>query len=110
MEIAMSKYDPESDEAVLTKNDKKEKLDEPPKYKVLLHNDDFTTQDFVVFVLQKIFNHPLEEAIHRMYQVHFQGLTIGGVYPYEIAETKANKVIRLARERDFPFMCSLEKE
>lgn len=106
----MSKHNNEPDEAVITKNKKKEKLDEPPRYKVLLHNDDFTTQDFVVYVLQKIFNHPIEEAIRRMYQVHYEGMTIGGIYPYEIAETKSNKVIRLARERDFPFMSTVEKE
>ncbi len=106
----MSKHNHDNDESVITKQNKKEKLDEPPRYRVLLHNDDFTTQDFVVYVLQKIFNHPIEEAIHRMYQVHFEGITIGGVYPYEIAETKANKVIRLAREQDFPFMSTVEKE
>lgn len=106
----MSKHNYDPDEAVISKSKKKEKLDEPPRYKVLLHNDDFTTQDFVVYVLQKIFNHPIEEAMRRMYQVHYEGVTIAGTYPYEIAETKSNKVIRLARERDFPFMSTIEKE
>jgi len=103
----MSNY--EHDEAVITKKESKEKVEEPPRYKVLLHNDDFTTMDFVIFVLQTVFQHPFEEAFRLMYQVHIEGIAVGGIYPYEIAETKVAKVMRLAREHEFPFLCTMEE-
>ena len=106
----MSQDRHEFEEDLLTEQEKKEELKEPPLYKVLLHNDDFTTMDFVLYVLQTIFNRTFEEALHMTYQVHFEGVTIGGVYPFEIAEMKMTKVIELAQENDFPFMCTIEEE
>lgn len=93
---------------VLTEN--QQKLEKPPLYKVMLHNDNYTTMEFVVFVLMNVFHHSENDAIHIMLQVHNQGVGIAGVYTYEIAETKAAKVISLAQENDYPLLCTLEEE
>lgn len=87
----------------------KEELKEPPLYKVLLHNDDYTTMDFVVMVLETVFKKDKSEAIRIMLNVHHQGLGIAGVYPREIGETKIAVVHGLARKNQFPLKCSLEK-
>lgn len=82
----------------------------PPLYKVLLHNDDFTTQDFVVFILEHIFRHPRETAYQIMMHVHQRGIGIAGLFPFEIAEAKVDQVHALAREHEFPLKCSIEAE
>ena len=87
----------------------KEKLEKPPLYKVLLHNDNYTTMEFVVFVLVAIFNRQEEDAVRIMLQVHNEGVGIAGVYTYEIAETKAAKVTDLAREQEYPLMCTVQE-
>ncbi len=93
---------------VLTES--KQKLQKPPLYKVLLHNDNYTTMEFVVFVLMSVFHHSETEAIRIMLQVHNQDVGVAGVYTYEIAETKVAKVTQLAREHDYPLLSSLEEE
>ena len=87
----------------------KEKVERPRLFKVLLHNDNYTTMEFVVFVLVAIFNREEEDAIRIMLQVHTEGVGIAGVYTYEIAETKAAKVIDLAREQEYPLMCTVQE-
>lgn len=82
----------------------------PPLYKVLLHNDDYTTQEFVVFILQAIFNHPQETAVQIMLHVHTRGIGIAGLFPYEAAEAKMNQVHANALENEFPLQCSIEPE
>ena len=82
----------------------------PPLYKVLLHNDDFTTQEFVDWVLMNVFNHDPESAHRIMLHVHMHGVGVAGIYPYEIAETKANKTMALAQEADFPPPVTVEPE
>lgn len=104
----MPTYDPQHEDDVLT--ERKEKLQKPPLYKVLLHNDDFTTMDFVVFVLVQVFHKSEEEAIQIMLAVHHQGVGVAGVYTYEIAETKVNQVHNLAKAHEYPLLCSLEEE
>ncbi|MEW6733693.1 MAG: ATP-dependent Clp protease adaptor ClpS [Acidobacteriota bacterium] len=106
----MSKHAYEPDDAVISKREEKEKLKEPPRYRVLLHNDDFTTMEFVVYVLETVFQHQTPEAVLIMYQVHTQGIALAGIYTYEIAETKVAKVIQLAREQGFPFLSTMEEE
>lgn len=86
------------------------KLEKPKLFKVMLHNDDFTTMDFVVFVLEYVFNRNDAEAFAIMLKVHTEGSGIAGVYPYEIASMKANKAMNLARAREFPFLCTVEQE
>ncbi len=104
----MPVYDPQHDEAVKTES--KQKLKKPPLYKVLLHNDNYTTMEFVVLVLMYIFNHSEDEAFRIMLRVHNQGLGIAGVYTHEIAETKVAKVANLAREHEYPLLCTMEEE
>ena len=82
----------------------------PPLYKVLLHNDDYTTQDFVVFILENIFRHSHEAAFQIMMHVHQRGIGIAGLFPFETAEAKVSEVHALAREYEFPLKCSLESE
>ena len=86
------------------------KVQEPPMYKVLLHNDDYTTMDFVVEILIVIFKKSQEEAVRVMLNVHQDGVGICGVYPFETAETKVESVHLLASENGFPLKCSMEKE
>jgi ATP-dependent Clp protease adaptor protein ClpS len=88
----------------------KEKITEPPMYKVLLHNDDYTTKAFVVEILTAIFNKSIEEATRLMWQVHRNGVGVCGIYPYEMAETKTNIVTTAARENSFPLKATMEKE
>lgn len=91
-----------------TRQEKKTKR--PPLYKVLLHNDDFTTQEFVDWVLITVFKHDPESAHRIMLHVHMHGVGVAGIYPYEIAETKAEKTMALAREAEFPLLATLEPE
>ena len=97
----------EADGGVLT--EKKEKVAEPPLYKVLLHNDDYTTMEFVVMILTSVFHKNTEEATKIMFNVHQQGIGIAGVYTREIADTKINIVHDIARRNEFPLRCSMEK-
>jgi ATP-dependent Clp protease adaptor protein ClpS len=92
---------------ILTKT--REELREPPLFKVLLHNDDYTTMDFVVMVLETVFKKDTAEATRIMLNVHHQGQGIAGVYSREIGETKVALVHRMARKNQFPLKCSLEK-
>ena len=85
-------------------------VEKPPLFKVLLHNDDFTTMDFVVEILEHVFHRPEAEALQIMLAVHHQGVGVAGVYTYEIAEAKVNQVTQLAGEQEFPLLCTLEQE
>lgn len=87
----------------------KEETKEPPMYKVLLHNDDYTTMDFVIMVLETVFNKDSSEATRIMLNVHNQGIGIAGVYTREIGETKINVVHDMAKKNQYPLKCSLEK-
>lgn len=84
-------------------------LREPPMYKVYLHNDDYTTMDFVVDILKSVFHKTTEEAIQIMLSVHREGVGLCGLYTHEIAETKVDIVHHLARENEFPLRSSMEK-
>ena len=86
------------------------KVEKPPLFKVLLHNDDFTTMEFVVEVLQAVFHHDLQRATRIMLHVHQRGVGVAGTYPMEIAESKAEKVMSLARAAEFPLLCTVEPE
>lgn len=96
------------DTGVATKTRPKTK--KPSMYKVLMLNDDYTPMDFVVFVLEQLFNKSREEATRIMLHVHQRGVGICGVYPYEIAETKVTQVMDLARQEQHPLQCTLEKD
>lgn len=85
-------------------------MQEPPWYKVLLHNDNYTTMEFVVMILQSVFDKDTDEATRIMLNVHQQGVGIAGVYTREIGETKVTIVHRLAKKYQFPLKCTLEKD
>lgn len=81
---------------------------EPRMYRVLLHNDDYTTMEFVVEVLRNIFHKSHEDAVLIMLNVHKQGIGICGIYTFEVAETKVDVVHHLARSNGFPLKCTME--
>lgn len=88
----------------------KVKTKKPSLYKVILLNDDYTPMEFVVEALEHFFNKSHEEAMQIMLHVHQKGIGICGVFPYEIAETKATQVMDMARRHQHPLQCTLEKE
>src|SRR3954463_6028159 len=88
----------------------KPKVTRPPLYEVLLHNDDYTTQEFVVYVLQKFFHHDAEAAHMIMLHVHTKGIGVAGVFPRDLAETKVHLVTEFSRENEMPLRCSMRKQ
>lgn len=85
------------------------KIKEPKKYKVVMYNDDFTSMEFVVYVLVNIFNKSNEDAVKIMLDVHKSGKAIVGIYSYDIAKTKVESTIALAREEGYPFRLKVEE-
>ena len=86
------------------------KVKKPSLYKVIIHNDDYTTMEFVLAVLVNIFKKDLGEANKIMMDVHKKGVGIAGIYTYDIAVTKVTKAMNLAKEEGFPFKLTIEKE
>ena len=86
----------------------KPKVERPKPWKVLLHNDDYTTMEFVVHVLQKYFSKNRFEAQAIMLEVHTRGYGVCGVFTFEVAESKKEKVMKYARENGHPLKCSIE--
>jgi|TARA_B100001167_G_C16752787_1_gene297116 ATP-dependent Clp protease adaptor protein ClpS len=82
----------------------------PPMYKVLMLNDDFTPMEFVVHVLERLFNMTHAQAIEIMLTVHRKGVAVVGVFSHEVAETKVAQVMELARRQQHPLQCTMEKE
>ncbi len=111
--VTMSKKDRREDDGdvrggIVTKTEPKTKR--PSLYKVLLLNDDYTPMDFVVYILERFFNKPTEEANRIMWHVHQRGVGICGVYTYEVAETKVAQVTNFSRQHQHPLQCTMEKE
>ena len=103
----MPEHDFAQEELVLTEDETG--LEKPPLYKVLIHNDNFTTMEFVVYVLHHIFQHTESEAVRIMLNVHIHGVGVAGIFPFEIAEMKVAKVTSLAQANEFPLLCTLEE-
>ena len=82
----------------------------PRMFQVVLHNDDYTTQEFVVWILRTVFRKTEAEAVRIMLDVHQRGQGAAGIYPYDIADTKAAQVKALAEAQEFPLRCTLEPE
>ena len=97
-------------EAVLTESQTSEKLQPPVMWRVLLHNDDYTTQEFVVWVLEAVFQKPRAEAFSFMMTVHRSGLGLAGVFTHVVAQTKVRKTQQLAEEHEFPLLVTMEPE
>ncbi len=89
--------------------EREEKLKEPEEYRVILLNDDYTTMEFVVAVLVAVFSKSAAEANRIMLDVHRKGRGLVGVYPWDIAATKADQVHAMARQQEYPLRCLVEK-
>lgn len=100
--------DEQGQTGVLTRPKAKSKR--PSLYKVLLLNDDYTPQEFVVWLLEAVFSRTGEDAVRIMLHVHTNGVGICGVYTFEVAETKVAQVMELARRNQHPLQCTMEKE
>ena len=87
----------------------KSKTRKPSMYKVIMLNDDYTPMEFVVLVLERFFNKNHEDATRIMLHVHQKGVGVCGVFTYEVAETKVQQVMDLARQHQHPLQCTLEK-
>ena len=94
----------------VTRTKTERKLARPRLYKVVLHNDDYTTMEFVVALLMHVFHHGESEAQAIMLNIHRTGAGIAGIYTYEIAETKVAHVRELAEKAEYPLMCTLEPD
>ena len=103
----MAVNSPELETQEKTKDARRTK--EPPLYRVLLHNDDYTTMAFVIEILMGVFKRNLADATRIMLNVHNKGIGVCGTYPYEIAETKVETVDTLAKASGYPLKCSMEK-
>jgi ATP-dependent Clp protease adaptor protein ClpS len=87
----------------------KTRLRQPKMYRVILHNDHYTTMEFVIEILVQIFHKPAREASHIMLDVHRRGSGVCGVYSYDVARTKVSQVLALARRQEFPLRCTIEE-
>ena len=90
-------------------SDVENRIDEPDRYKVLMHNDNYTTMDFVVDILCRVFHMPVDRATAIMMEVHTKGLATCGIYTKEIAEARVNRVRAEAIKKNFPLKCTMEK-
>lgn len=97
-------------EKTILKEDVKSKIKRPKMYAVILHNDDYTTMEFVIAVLVTVFNKTPSDATKIMFDVHKKGKGIAGMYPYDIAITKISQVKEMADESGFPLKMSLKEE
>jgi ATP-dependent Clp protease adaptor protein ClpS len=104
--IGMSEHDRDESGEVLTRTNTKK----PKRYKVLIHNDDYTTMEFVVYVLQSVFRHSPAAATRLMLTIHRSGMGVAGVYSREIAETRVEQTLALSRETGHPLQCTMEAE
>jgi len=103
----VSRRAPDGQTGVTAKS--RSKVEHPALFRVLMHNDDYTTMEFVVEMLTRVFHKAPAEANRIMLNIHYKGLGICGVFPFEIAETKVARVHALAKEAGHPLKCSLEE-
>ena len=101
---------PKHEGGVVTQKKTAQKLQRPKLYKVLLHNDDFTTMEFVVAVLQSIFHHSETSATAIMLHIHNHGVGVAGIYSYQVAEAKVAEVMHAAEKADYPLLSTLEPD
>src|SRR5262245_10276672 len=100
----------DGDTAVVTQKKTAVKLKKPKLYKVLLHNDDFTTMEFIVMILRSIFGHSETDATTIMLHIHRHGVGVGGIYPYGVAEAKVAEVMATAEKAEYPLLCTMEPD
>ena len=106
------RQDQNQDEGIVTKDPPKSKKrrepQKPGKFAVILYNDNYTPMDFVVYVLQEVFNHPFERAERIMLSVHTEGMGVAGIYHFEIAEQKAHEAADEAKANQYPLKITVE--
>lgn len=102
--------DPKVFEGLLTESTTEERVEQPRLWRVLLHNDDFTTQEFVVWVLETVFHMPAVQAHAVMMHVHQVGMGVAGLFTRDVAETKVKVTRMLAEQHEFPLLVTLEPE
>jgi ATP-dependent Clp protease adaptor protein ClpS len=102
--------EPLSKDSIVAEPQVERKLQRPRLWRVLLHNDDYTTQDFVVWILETIFHKPRGEAFAIMLSVHQSGMGLAGIYTHDVAETKVKATKQLAEEHEFPLLVTMEPE
>lgn len=107
--MSSQEHESEGDLAVVEAQEGRPRLKAPSRFAVLLHNDDYTTMEFVIEVLQRFFHKNGDDATEIMLRVHHQGKGVAGIYSFEIAETKVQQVNEFARSRGFPLKSSLEE-
>jgi ATP-dependent Clp protease adaptor protein ClpS len=100
----------DSDTGTIVETRQEKKLAKPRLYKVLLHNDHYTTREFVVAILIEIFRKSETDAVQIMMHVHQRGIGVAGVYTFEVAQTKIHQTEELARENEFPLLLTMEPE
>lgn len=100
----------DQEDGVVTRSKPEKKTKRPPLYRVVFHNDDYTTREFVVYVLTAIFRHDETSATRIMWHIHTRGIGVAGVYTFEIAETKATQVEELARLQEYPLRVTIEPD
>jgi len=105
-----SSASPSGEAEVAAQTKQRTQLKRPPLYKVLIHNDNYTTMDFVVRVLVEIFHQPENEAVETMWKVHIEGVGVAGIYSREIAETKMARAQAEATAHEFPLRFSMHPE
>lgn len=101
---------PDHGTQTLPRTETRKKIQEPPRYRVVMHNDDYTTMEFVLRILRTIFRKSEEESVVLMLQVHQQGSALAGVYTRDVAETKVAQVTAEAEMEGFPFLCTVEPD
>lgn len=102
--------DPKLSEGLLSESHADERVENPRLWRVLLHNDDFTTQEFVVWILETVFHMPHAEAFAVMMHVHQAGIGVAGLFTRDVAETKVKATRQLAEQHEFPLLVTLEPE
>ena len=105
----VAERDTQRESGVVTRTKKKEEIQRPKRYRVLLHNDDYTTMEFVVWILQSVFHHDETTATEIMLHVHRNGMGVAGIYSREVAEARVSKVEALAKAHEFPLRTSMEE-
>jgi ATP-dependent Clp protease adaptor protein ClpS len=96
------------DSQVLERTKTKRKLKQPPLYKVLFHNDDYTPMEFVVLMLMQVFDRSEVDATQIMLHVHNNGIGVAGLYPFSVAETKVSEVMAAAEKAQYPLLVTME--
>ncbi len=102
--------DRQPDVIEISKEEVEDQTKEPSMYRVVIHNDDYTTREFVVEVLVYVFHKPVPEATELMWRVHRRGRGVAGVYPRDVAETKVVTVVQMARDAEYPLRVTMEPD